>query len=152
MVEKGAEMMEEVVMAAAAAAEAEASKVKVGNFKDADSFHRGSGQATIYATADGANLLRLENLDVTNGPALHVIHSPHEDPDRSEEVKTEGLRRPWRSEGQPRQPELPDTGRCGCVGLQKRRHLLQTIRRSLQRGHPGSAVTGGECKTFSFLA
>ena len=90
MVEKGTEMMEEVVMAAAAAAEAEASKVKVGNFKDADSFHRGSGQATIYATADGANLLRLENLDVTNGPALHVILSPHEDPDRSDEVKTEG--------------------------------------------------------------
>ena len=89
MVEKGAQMMEEVVMAAAAA-EAEASKVKVGNFKDADSFHRGSGQATIYATADGANLLRLEDLDVTNGPALHVILSPHEDPDRSEEVKTEG--------------------------------------------------------------
>ena len=89
MVEKGAQMMEEVIMVAAAA-EAVPIKVAEGSFKDADSFHRGSGQATIYQTPDGANLLRLENLDVTNGPALHVILSPHEDPDRSEQVKIEG--------------------------------------------------------------
>ena len=61
-----------------------------GSFKDADSFHRGKGQATIYEGADGALLLRLEELDVTNGPALHVVLSPHEDPDRSDEVKLEG--------------------------------------------------------------
>ena len=68
----------------------EAAPVKRGDFKDGDSFHRGSGQATIYTTPDGSHLLRLENLDVTNGPALHVILSPHADPGESSEVKTEG--------------------------------------------------------------
>ncbi len=64
--------------------------VATGSFKDADSFHRGKGQATIYRGGDGALLLRLEELDVTNGPDLHVVLSPHEDPDRSDEVKLEG--------------------------------------------------------------
>ena len=61
-----------------------------GNFKDADAFHRGRGTATIYRTADGSHLLRLENLDVTNGPALRVILSTHPDPERSQQVKQEG--------------------------------------------------------------
>ena len=61
-----------------------------GRFKDADAFHKGSGEATIYRTADGAHLLRLENLDVTNGPALHVVLSTHPDPERSQQVKQEG--------------------------------------------------------------
>ena len=61
-----------------------------GSFKDADAFHRGRGTATIYQTADGSHLLRLENLDVTNGPALRVILSTHPDPERSEQVKQEG--------------------------------------------------------------
>ena len=72
--------------AAAAAPQAIAS----GSFKDADAFHRGRGTATIYQTADGSHLLRLENLDVTNGPALRVILSTHPDPERSEQVKQEG--------------------------------------------------------------
>ena len=89
MVEKGAKMMEEVVMRDSAQAN-EVVKVKEGSFKDADAFHRGSGQATIYTTPEGGHLLRLENLEVTNGPALHVILSPHEDPDRAEGVKQPG--------------------------------------------------------------
>ena len=64
--------------------------LKTGEFKDADSFHRGEGQATIYRGADGSHLLRLESLDVTNGPDLHVILSPHADPDNPGQVKTEG--------------------------------------------------------------
>ena len=64
--------------------------VKAGNFRDADSFHRGSGQATIYSAPGSGLLLRLENLDVTNGPALHVILSPHPDPTRSSDVKQTG--------------------------------------------------------------
>ena len=61
--------------------------VKRGNLHDADSFHRGSGEATIYSAPGAGLLLRLENLDVTNGPALHVILSPHPDPVRSSDVK-----------------------------------------------------------------
>ena len=65
-------------------------QVATGGFKDADAFHRGSGQAVIYAAPGGGHLLRLEELDVTNGPALHVILSPHEDPTRGDEVKLPG--------------------------------------------------------------
>lgn len=43
-----------------------------GSFADADSVHRGSGKATVYRLPDGADMLRLENMRVTNGPALHV--------------------------------------------------------------------------------
>ena len=89
MVEKGAQMLEPVVMAAVEP-ESEVRALKQGDFKDADSFHRGSGQAIIYTTPEGGHLLRLENLEVTNGPALHVVLSPHEDPTRSNEVLLEG--------------------------------------------------------------
>ena len=89
MVEKGAQMLEPVVMAVVEP-ESGVRAVKQGDFKDADSFHRGSGQAIIYTTPEGGRLLRLENLDVTNGPALHVVLSPHEDPTRSNEVLQEG--------------------------------------------------------------
>ena len=89
MVEKGAQMLEPVVMAVVAP-ESGVRAVKQGDFKDADSFHRGSGQAIIYTTPEGGHLLRLENLEVTNGPALHVVLSPHEDPTRSNEVLQEG--------------------------------------------------------------
>ena len=64
--------------------------LKVGNFMDADSFHKGSGSATIYRGSDGSYLLRLEDLDVTNGPDLRVVLSPHENPDNPGEVKTPG--------------------------------------------------------------
>ena len=100
MMEKGLEMMADAM----ANIEAEAMEapptvpaqkpaavaLKVGSFKDADSFHRGKGQATIYRGADGTLLLRLEELDVTNGPDLHVILSPHMDPDNPSQTKTEG--------------------------------------------------------------
>lgn len=70
--------------------ESAAAKVKSGDFRDADSFHKGSGQATIYRSPDGANLLRLENLKVTNGPDLHVILTPHSSPDSQGDVKVTG--------------------------------------------------------------
>ena len=89
MIEQGAQMLEPVVMAVVEP-ESEVRAVKQGDFKDADSFHRGSGQAIIYTTPEGGHLLRLENLEVTNGPALHVVLSPHEDPTRSNEVLQEG--------------------------------------------------------------
>lgn len=57
-----------------------------GQFKDADSFHKGSGQAAIYQLADGSHVLRFEAFSVTNGPDLHVLLSSHPAPTSSEEV------------------------------------------------------------------
>jgi plastocyanin len=65
-------------------------KLKEGNFRDADRSHKGSGQATIYQGPDGSLVLRLENLDVTNGPDLRVILSPHSNPANQGDVKGSG--------------------------------------------------------------
>jgi Electron transfer DM13 len=46
--------------------------VKQGKFRDADSFHKGSGDAIIYRLADGTHVLRLQNFSSTNGPDLRV--------------------------------------------------------------------------------
>ena len=67
-----------------------AAVIKTGNFENADNFHKGSGTASIYRAPDGSHLLRLEKLNVTNGPDLHVILTPHMSPDRQNEVKTDG--------------------------------------------------------------
>ena len=95
MTEEAVAMMQEAVeqseMAMQPAAASEVQAVAMGSFKDADAFHRGSGTATIYRTPDGSEVLRLEDLDVTNGPALHVVLSTHPDPERSEQVKQEGF-------------------------------------------------------------
>lgn len=80
----------QTMMAATASQMGESRRVVAGNFRDADAFHRGSGQALIFSAPGGGHLLRLENLDVTNGPALHVILSPHADPTRGDEVKLPG--------------------------------------------------------------
>ncbi len=64
--------------------------LKQGAFTDADRFHKGSGQATIYQLPDGSHVLRLENLDVTNGPDLRVILSPSQNPESSGEVNGQG--------------------------------------------------------------
>jgi len=52
--------------------EAAPTVVASGNFRDADSFHKGSGSATVYELPDSSQLLRFENFSVTNGPALSV--------------------------------------------------------------------------------
>ena len=94
MTEEAVAMMQEVIeqseMMAQPAASDQVEGVGMGSFKDADAFHRGSGTATIYRTPDGSEVLRLEDLNVTNGPALHVVLSTHPDPERSEQVKQEG--------------------------------------------------------------
>ncbi len=88
-------MMEDAIeqseMAAQPVSANQVQAVAMGSFKDADSFHRGSGTATIYRTPDGSEVLRLEDLSVTNGPALHVVLSTHPDPERSQQVKQEGF-------------------------------------------------------------
>lgn len=50
--------------------------VATGAFMDADSFHKGSGEVTVYRLEDGSHVLRLEDIEVTNGPDLHVIVAP----------------------------------------------------------------------------
>ncbi|MDA1279615.1 MAG: DM13 domain-containing protein [Chloroflexi bacterium] len=47
--------------------------LKTGTFRDQDRLHRGSGKATLYRLEDSSHVLRLENLDITNGPDLHVL-------------------------------------------------------------------------------
>ena len=93
MMDKGLNMMQAAIDSASGSAndQFEVEKIKAGSFKDADSFHKGSGQATIYSTPDGTFLLRLEDLKVTNGPALHVYLSRHEDPDSPKQVKEPGF-------------------------------------------------------------
>jgi len=58
---------------------ADAVVISSGEFEDEDFIHKGSGQATIYRLGNGSSVLRLENLDVTNGPDLHVL--PLKDPE-----------------------------------------------------------------------
>lgn len=43
-----------------------------GEFMDADSFHQGSGTATIFQQGEN-QILRFENFESTNGPDLHVL-------------------------------------------------------------------------------
>ncbi len=73
-VEVAEEMME--AMGAMLAPDA----VKVGMFRDGDSFHKGSGSATIYDLGIDGFVLRFEDLDVTNGPDLRVLLTTHPDP------------------------------------------------------------------------
>ncbi len=54
--------------------------VKNGSFRDADSFHKGSGTATIWNLGTDGFALRFEDFKVTNGPDLRVLLSTHPDP------------------------------------------------------------------------
>jgi hypothetical protein len=51
-----------------------------GQFVDADSAHKGSGDAKLYTLESGQHLLRLENFRTTNGPDLVVYLSRHPNP------------------------------------------------------------------------
>ena len=73
-----------------AVARGTATLLSSGIFHDQDAFHKGSGTAGIYRGPDGSLLLRLENLDVTNGPDLHVVLSSHPDPQRRDDLESAG--------------------------------------------------------------
>ena len=64
--------------------------VAAGHFRDADSFHKGSGSATIYRLPDGAHVLRLEDFTVTNGPDLRVLLAQAKDPQSRDELHSGG--------------------------------------------------------------
>ncbi len=52
-----------------------------GNFRDADSFHKGSGNAIIYELSTGERILRIDEFRVTNGPDLRVLLANTPDPE-----------------------------------------------------------------------
>lgn len=70
------------------AAAAETRIVSAGEFRDADSIHRGSGTATIHAEPSGKTFARLSNFKVTNGPDLEVWLVAKADIASSDDVKT----------------------------------------------------------------
>jgi hypothetical protein len=57
-----------------------------GEFRDADQAHHGTGVATVYELENGNRVLRFEDLEVTNGPALRVYLVPHDDPTSRDDV------------------------------------------------------------------
>ena len=64
--------------------------VSSGLFRDADSFHKGSGAAAIYRLPNGEGILRFDGLNVTNGPDLHVLLTTHPDPTSKQELQEAG--------------------------------------------------------------
>lgn len=65
-------------------------RLSTGQFRDGDSFHKGSGKADIYPLADGSYVLRFEDFNVTNGPDLHIYLAKHPDPTTSADVNDGG--------------------------------------------------------------
>ena len=62
-----------------------------GEFRDADSFHKGSGTATIFEiVATGERVLRFEDFRVTNGPDLRVLLVNATDPESHSDLDESG--------------------------------------------------------------
>lgn len=61
-----------------------------GVFVDGDSFHTGSGDVKVYRLEDGSLLLRLEDIEVRNGPDLNVIVTPSPTVAGRDDVRVEG--------------------------------------------------------------
>ena len=53
--------------------------------------HPGTGDAIVYRLEDGSHVLRLENLDIFNGPALYVYAVAAEDANNNETVLNAGF-------------------------------------------------------------
>jgi hypothetical protein len=53
--------------------------------------HPGKGDAIVYRLEDGSHVLRLENLDIFNGPALYVYAVGAQDAKDNETVKEVGF-------------------------------------------------------------
>lgn len=61
--------------------------IVTGQFRDADSAHRGTGTATIFTGASGVPTLAFTEFEVTNGPDLEVWLVKLPDPQSSADVK-----------------------------------------------------------------
>ncbi|MDH3646584.1 MAG: DM13 domain-containing protein [Gammaproteobacteria bacterium] len=59
----------------------------VGQFKDADAIHKGSGNASLFQLTDGSHVVRLDDFRVTNGPALVVLLAEEIKPQNANDVK-----------------------------------------------------------------
>jgi hypothetical protein len=70
--------------AAAGSAPGDRTAVSSGEFHAVA--HPGTGEATVYRLGDGSHVLRLENLDIFNGPALYVYAVGAQDANDSETV------------------------------------------------------------------
>ena len=79
--------MDESMVDMPAAVPAGPELLRSGQFRDADSIHRGSGDAKLFRLSESDSVLRLENLKVTNGPDLRVYLVRHPDPTESADVK-----------------------------------------------------------------
>ena len=92
MVMEGMSMVEQPVEEAMPAMEAPSgpTAVKTGTFRDADSFHKGEGTATVYMVGEDQHVLRLEDFRVTNGPDLRVLLVNHPDPQNRDDVQGGG--------------------------------------------------------------
>ena len=66
-------------------------KIVGGEFIDIDFVHKGSGKAGVYQIDENSRILRFEDFEVTNGPALHVVLSAHPNPKNQSEVKDLGF-------------------------------------------------------------
>ncbi|NRA87777.1 MAG: DM13 domain-containing protein [Rhizobiales bacterium] len=63
--------IDRVVNEAAAATSTATVLIRQGSFKNADAYHKGSGEVKIIQV-NGRDTLRFENFKVTNGPDLYV--------------------------------------------------------------------------------
>ena len=70
--------------------EADPIKLRSGSFQGADSFHQGSGDVGVYLLDDGSRILRFDEIDVTNGPDLHVIPTPVGSAETRDDVMASG--------------------------------------------------------------
>lgn len=61
-----------------------------GVFVDGDSFHTGSGDVLVYRLEDDSLVLRLEDIEVKNGPNLDVIVTPRPTVAGRDDVRVEG--------------------------------------------------------------
>ncbi len=62
-----------------------------GTFVDADAIHKGSGTALLYGLPDGRHVVRFEDFRTTNGPALVVYLTQHENPQSAADVTDHGF-------------------------------------------------------------
>lgn len=90
--QRTAEVAEAMPAMSGRAGDADAPRARLaGQFRDADSFHKGSGTATVYELGrDGRRILRLEDFRVTNGPDLRVLLANAADPESHSDLVDAG--------------------------------------------------------------
>ena len=82
-------------------------KLKTGNFTDQDSFHKGSGQATIYLGTDGSYLPPVGRPQSHQWPGPACLPYATSGSWEPRGCQSPWTRRPWQAKGQQRKSELP---------------------------------------------